>query len=123
MDGSSDELLSGAGFAVNQDRRTAARNLRDVLHEALHRRVLSDDAVELEALVDARAKVSRLPAQTRTLERAIDHGNDCVKLERLGQVALRTKLDRLNRRIDRCERGHHDEGRVRNHRAPALDQG
>ena len=123
MDRGGDELLARTRLAMNQDGRPATRHLRNVLHETLHGRVLADDAVELETLVDPRAQLSGLPAQTRTLERAVDDGDDGIELEGLGQIALRTKLDRLDRRIDRRERGHDDERRVRRHRTPALDQG
>jgi hypothetical protein len=117
-----DKLLTGARFAVNQDRRPTARHLRDVLHETRHGGVLADDAVELKTLVDARTELSGLTAQTRPLERAVDEGDHSIELEWFRQIALRAELDRLHRGVDRPESGHDDESGVWGHGTPTLDQ-
>ena len=49
-----------------------------------------------------------LAAQRALGDRAAHEDHELVELERLGQVVIRAVADRLDRRIDRAVRGHHD---------------
>ena len=45
------------------------------------------------------------------LEHLVEHDEQLVEVERLGQVVGRAGAHRVDRRLDRAERGHHDDAR------------
>ena len=52
MNGTGDQLLAGAGLALDQDRALAAGDQRQGLEEPLHVVALRDDVLELVALLE-----------------------------------------------------------------------
>ena len=95
-----DELLAGAGFAAEQDRRARPRHLGDLLVDALHRAAVADDAGKVVALPQLLPQVRVLVDQPLVLrrheplhlERLADHRRDDAE-ERLRPVEVPVRLE------------------------------
>ena len=95
-----DQLLAGAGLAAKEHRRVGARDLRDLLVDALHRAAVADDPGEVVALAQLLFEVRVLVDQPLVLrgdeplhlERLPDHrGDDAV--ERLRALVVPVGLE------------------------------
>ena len=93
--------------------------LRNLVYEVAEDEKLK---MHLEAVIDALPQLLGFAGESRSLERAVDDRHHRVELQGLGEIALGAELDRLNRRVDRSKRGHHDERRVLRHRTALLDE-
>ena len=80
-----------------------------VLYHLLHRPAAADHAVVVEVGVPLVNEVGVLGAQPLVIERAVDHDEQLVDLERLLQVVERAEPHRFDRALDRRVRGHHHD--------------
>ena len=117
-----DQLLTGAALARDHHRRLAGRDLIHDLEDALHRRADTDDVVRRHPIANACAQLAGLAAELLLLEHLVEHDEELVEVERLGQVLGGTRAHRIDRRGHRAERRHHDDGGGVLHRAQLLDQ-
>ena len=113
MDRAGDEFLAGTGFAADEHRGVALRDLADHAQHALQRIAGADDPFEVVGLLLLVAEVVELMAQPFQLERLVDLDLHLLDLERLLHVVEGAVLHRLDRGVDRSERGHQDERRGR----------
>ena len=108
VDGAGDQLLAGAGLAADQAGRVA---LGDLLHHRQHRlqrAAGADDAVEVVDVLLGVAQVLDLVLEAAVLEGLLDLELHLLDLERLLHVVEGADLHRLDRGVDRAERGHQD---------------
>ena len=110
MDRAGDELLAGAGLALDQDRGVGRRHATDHLVDLLHGGGAADD--ELLALLELAPQALEVVRQTTELERAVDQHGDLIQVEGLRQVVVRAALGGLDRVGHRVLRGHDDDQRV-----------
>ena len=105
---------------------TGARRRRDPLDQRVHlahRRALADEPRHraLRAQPPRSADCSRRSAARRSSAR-LDVQRELLELERLRQVVVRAAAHRLDRGLDRAERGHDDHRRRRrSHRARGVE--
>ena len=106
MQGPSDQFLTHAGLAENQDAGVGARNLGDHAKDLFHPRALADDV--LEAGDDHFAVEDLdLDLQAPVLQPAIDLHLQFLEVERLQHVVVGSRLHRLDRGFDRAVGRHH----------------
>ena len=108
-----DQLLAGAGLAVDVDRRLAARDALDHLAQLLHR-ARAAEQLDLRQLQGALAG----PAE---LERRGDQLAQRRHIERLGDEIEGAELERAHRGFDVAVRGDHRDRRLRLVRLDPLD--
>ena len=114
MDRFGDELLARARLAGDQNVRARRRSEADHELEHLpHRLALSDDVRVRVLLGELGFEPLVLVRQPPLLERLVDGEDDFFVLERLGDVVKRAVLHRLDRAVDRRERGDDDDRQVR----------
>ena len=110
MNGTGDKLLTGAAFALNQNRRAAGRGLDDEVEDPAHRRPAADDVVEVAVLLlDVLPERPVLVDQAPALQRVFDHHEHFVVLEGLCDVVERSALHRGDGVFHRRIRRHHDD--------------
>ncbi len=112
VDGAGDQLLAGARFAADQDRRVAARDLLDDVEDALQRAAGADDAVEVVDVALGVPEIVDLVPQAPVLQRLVDLDLHLLDLERLRHVVEGADAHRLDGGVDRAEGGHQDDGGV-----------
>ena len=110
------QLLAGARFAANQHGGVALGHLLDDVQHVLQRRAGPDDLVELVDVVLRAAEVIELVPQALHFQRLLDLDLHLLDLERLLHVVEGAGLHRLDRGVDRAERGHQDHRGGRVHR-------
>ena len=108
-----DELLARARFAADENRRVAARDLLDDGQHLLQRAARAHDAVEVVDVLLLVAQVIDLVLEVTQLDRLLDLELHLLDFERLLHEVERADLHRLDRRVDRPERRHEDDGRAR----------
>ena len=105
-----DQLLAGAGLAVNQHGAVHRRHELERREERLHRAVPADDVVEPEPVVELRPELGVLLAQPLLLDAGPEHTGELGQLERLDQEVDGAALDRADRFGHAAEpRDHHGE--------------
>ena len=112
VDRARDQLLAGAGLAVDQDRARRRGDRRQHLEQLAHDAALSDQPLEAVALLELRSQVRVLGAQAALLERAVHHVEQLVVLERLGDEVGGAALDQRHGVAHRAVAGHHDDDDV-----------
>ena len=113
VDGARHQLLAGAAFAGDENRRAARRRLHDQVEHLAHARAAADDAGELLRLrLQALAQRGVLGHQLPPLHGVAHHDHHLVVLERLGDVVEGAALHRRDRRLDRREGRHHHDRQV-----------
>jgi hypothetical protein len=110
VDRPGDELLAGAGFAADEARRVALRDLLDHVEDALQRLARADDPIELVDVLLGVAEVVELVLHALHFERLLDLDLHLLDLERLLHVVERPVLHRFDRGGHRAERRHQDHG-------------
>ena len=107
------ELLAGAAFAVDQDRRAARRGLDDQVEDLSHRRTAADDGAEaVGPRLQILAQRPVLGDEAPLRERVAQHDQDFLVLERLGDVVVGAALHRRDGILDRRERRDHQHRHV-----------
>ena len=113
MNRAGDELLAGAAFPGDQDRRPARRGLNDQVEHLLHPRTAPDDAREpLVLRLQGLSQRGVLRHQLPPLDGVADDDQHLVVLERLGDVVERPALHRRDRGLDRREGRDHENRQV-----------
>ena len=114
VDGAREELLAGAGLALDQHGRVEGGHTRDLLVELHHPGRLADQVLEPVGRAQLPPVVEVLAGQAPRLERAAHDHCDLLHPERLGQVVVRAGAHRLDGRLDAGERreDHHREPRL-----------
>ena len=113
-----DQLLPGARLAGDHDRQVRCGEAGDRPVDLLHRDRTADQRqllVLLDRFAGGRQRWGRR-------ERAADHGEQFLQVERLGQVFERAPLRRLHGRHQRGLRAHHHHPQVRADPADTRDQ-
>ncbi len=114
VDGLGDDLLAGAGFALDEERGVGRR---DPLHEVEHRvhgRRMRDQAGQAVALPELRAQVLVLAAKRARRQRVVDAVIELVRLLALLEVVEGAEADRFLGRLPLRVRGEQDHlGRSR----------
>jgi len=105
-----DELLAGTGLAGDQNRCVGSRHPANGLVHVEHLVASTDDPLRRIARTDLGAQDLDLGRQILVLEKALDGNQHVFELERLGNVVVGTKLDRLDRDV-RGSKGSHEDDR------------
>ena len=129
MDGARDQLLAGARLAGDEHRRHAARDLLDQRANLLHRHRLAGHAAERGAhrrrrrrrrrarrarrrraavLGRQRRRIDRRRADAAAAERRGDDAAELLQVDRLGEVVVGARLERLDRVLGRAVGGDDD---------------
>ena len=108
-----DELLAGARFAADEDRRVALGDLLDDRQDRLQRAARADDAVEVVDVLLGVPEVLDLVLEAAVLDGLLDLELHLLDLERLLHVVEGADLHRLDRRVHRPEGGHQNHRRRR----------
>ena len=109
MDDLGDDLLAGAGFALDQERRIGRRHALDEIEHRLHRRRQRDQPGEAIALAELLAQVLVLVAERPAGERLLDAMMQLVRLLAFLEVVERAEPDRLLGRLPSGVRGEQDD--------------
>ncbi len=107
------QLLARAGLAADENRAARRRHRLEQLEQIAHRPRSPDDAAEAVAPLELGAEVRVLGLQAPLLERRVEHVEQFVELERLGDEVGRTALDRLHRVLHGAVAGDDDADDVR----------
>ena len=110
MDGIGDQLLAGAGLALDEHRGVRRRDAADDLVDLLHGGRAPDH--QLVPLLELAAQAFQVPGETAERQRPGDQCAHLLEVERLGQVVVRAALRGLDGVRHRVLRGHDDEDRV-----------
>ncbi len=117
-----DQLLAGAALAGQEHRRARAGDLLDDLEHALHGRARPDDVLARGPLRQPAPHARGLGAELLVIEDPGQDDQQLLEVDRLGQVVRSAGAHRVDRRVDRAERGHHHHGRRLVLGADLLDQ-
>jgi hypothetical protein len=98
------------------------RDLVDDLEHPVHQRARPDDVAGRELVAQAQAQAPGLGLERLGLEHPVDHDQQLLEVERLGQVLDRAGPHGLDRGLDRAEGGHDHHRRRVFHRVDLLDQ-
>ncbi len=113
-----DQLLAGAGLALDEHRALGPRDVPDQLEDLVHPGVLADDVVEAVVLLQLLPEREDLVLQGSLLEGAVDHQSQIGRVvDRLGEEVVGAEAHRLDDAVDRAE-GRRDDDR---HEHPAVD--
>src|SRR3990172_1845853 len=113
MDGAREEFLARPALAVDQHRRVGRRHLLYLVHDLLHLATLSDYLRKAELFSKLFFQEYVFGCHARSVERPLDQHEQMVGVERFGQEVIGPLLYRLDRGLDRTERGHHDHRQKR----------
>ena len=97
MDGVGDELLAGAVLPLDEDVGVAPRHALHQLEHLVHLLALADDVPEAELPFELLLEQQVLADQVAALDRALEHRQQRVGLDRLLDEAVRPRLHRLDR--------------------------
>jgi hypothetical protein len=122
VDRARDQLLAGAALAGDQHRRGRAGDPADQSEDLLHGLGPRDDVLEAVLALDLALQPRDLSPQRALGQRLVDQEQELLDLERLGDVVVGAELDRLDRGLDRAERGDHDDVRRVGQGADVADQ-
>ena len=113
-----DQLLAGAGLALDQDGAVHRRHELEALEHRLHRGALADDVVEAVAIAKLCAQLGVLLAEARLIDRRCQHARQVRELHRLDEEVDRAAFDCGDRILDAAESGHDDgdDFRITGHR-------
>ena len=102
------------GLARDQHRRRGVGDLLDQRAQLAHGRALAEELPRRRALPQHPAQQRVLRGQRPLAPGPLDQRAQRLQLERLGDVVERAPAHRLDRAVDRAERGHDDDrdGRV-----------
>ena len=114
------QFLAGAALAVDHHRQVGGREPRDGAVDLLHRRAAADQRQLLVGV--ARPAGGACGVGGRRGQRAADHREQFLQIERLGQILERAALRRLHRRHQRRLRAHHHDAQIGPDAADARDQ-
>ena len=84
VNGAGHQLLAGAGLAADQDRARRRGDRAEQLEQLAHHAALSDQPFEPVAILELRSQIGVLGPQPALFERAVQHVQQLVALERLG---------------------------------------
>ena len=121
MNGARDQVFADAAFARQQHRSARRRHAHHRSENLLHRRAAADDVVPAVLAAEFLFKLAVLVAQIADFERLADDGYQMIERKRLQQEIDGAGLHRLDRVLDRAERGHHDHRDMRIHAADDLE--
>ena len=91
-----DQLLAGAVLPLDQDVGVAAGDALHQLEHFVHLLALADDVAEAELPLELLLEQQVLADQVAPLDRALEHGEEGVGLDRLLDEAVRPRLHRLH---------------------------
>ena len=114
-----DQLLAGAALAVDHHGEVGRREPGDGAIDLLHRHRPPD---QRQPVLGVALLARRRRCRQRRLQRAPDHGQQLLQVERLGQILERAALGRLDRGDQRRLRAHHDHPQLGAHPLDARDQ-
>ena len=123
VDGARDELLAGAGFALDEHRGGRRRHPRDQREDVPNRGAVADDLVPRPGFLEIRVlggeplvraaelvdEAGVLARQMERLDRTAQRQTELLALPRLGDVAVdAARVDRPHDRVDVGVAGEHD---------------
>ena len=97
-----DQLLAGAGLALDQHGGVGRRDPLQPVDHVVHLRAVADDPLEAELLVEPAIQLGVRPPQVLVARRVLDHRPQLLQIERLEQIVERPLLHRLDGRLDRA---------------------
>ena len=109
-----DQLLAGAGLALDQDRRADRPDLLDQVEELADLRALGNHRVKMIVAAHLLAQLLELVDELAAIEDALDQEPEMIGLVRLGHEIVGPRLHRPQRLGRVAERGQHDHA----HRKP-----
>ena len=109
VDGLGDELLAGAGLALDEQRGVGGGDAFQPLDDVAHLAAVADHAFEAEFLVQPPVQFQVGPPQPRTVDGPLRGRAKLVNVQRLGQVVEGPFLHGLDGRRDRTEAGQQDD--------------
>ena len=107
------QLLAGAALAFEQHRRVGRRRAMQRHGDLLQLRIFADDLRRAAALRQLLLQQDVLGRQPPLRERALDHQQQMIGIDRLGEKVERAFLHRRDRVLNAAERGHHDDRQLR----------
>ncbi len=125
-----EELLAGAALAFEQHRRVGRRRTVKRDGDGGELRIFTDNLRRASALRELRFEQDVFGRQPALRERALDHQQQVIGVDRLGQEIERAFLHRRHRVLNAAERRHHDDrqlgiellGRAQHAEAVAVGQ-
>ncbi len=120
VQGARDQFLAGAALAVDHHRQIRGRQPRDAAIDLLHRGTAADQRQLLVGVARRRRRGGR--HRRRNRQRARDHRQQLLQVERLRQILERAALGRLHRCHQGRLRAHHHHAQLGAHAADARDQ-
>src|SRR6266542_3555159 len=108
-----DQLLASAVLPLNKDVGVAARDAFHQLEHFVHLLALADDVAEPELSLELLLQQQVLADEIAPLDRALEHRQQRVRLDRLLDETVRTPLHRLDRLRNAPVTGDNDDFRVR----------
>ncbi len=112
VDGLGDELLAGAGFALDEHGGAAGRNLRDGVEQAQHGLGLADDVFEVVALLERALELDDFGFGLVAGDGGADVGEQFLVVPGLLDEVFGARADGVDDVVDRAEGGDHDDGQV-----------
>jgi hypothetical protein len=112
VDRPGDDLLASPALAGDEHRAPAVGDLADQGEDLPHRGARAEQIAERGGLVDRAAQPPVLLLERTALEGLLEHDQQRVLLERLGEVVAGARTHRLDRRVDAAEGGHQHDGGV-----------
>ncbi len=108
----SDQLLSGAAFAGDENAGIARRHQGDALEDHLHGRTGADDLFRPGDRTRGPGIGRRLVLKGTALQSTGHRFQGLIEIERLGQIIEGAAFDRPDRCAEIAESGHHDDGSI-----------
>ncbi len=112
VDGLGDDLLAGAALALNQDRGTAGRDLRDQVEDAQHDLAFAHDVGEVVALLEGALELKVFFLGAVAGNGGADVGEQLLVVPGLLDEVLRAGADGLDDVIDGAVGRDHDDGQI-----------
>ena len=107
------QFLAGAALAFEQHRRVGAGRALDLLRHVPHHGGFADDRRRAATLGELLLEQRVFRDQPPLRERPLDHQQQMVGIDRLGQEVERALLHRRDRILDAAERGHDNHRQFR----------
>ena len=104
-----EQLLAGAALAFEQHGRVGRRGAVQRQRHLLQLRILADDLRRAAPLRELLLQEDVLGRQAPLRERALDHQQQMIGIDRLGEEVERAFLHRRDGVLDAAERGHDDD--------------
>jgi hypothetical protein len=109
VQGARDQLLAGAGLAVDQHRGGSDRGLLDEPVDLLHRRAAADEPAHAPDVLDPAPQDRDLVERAGALQRLLDQQSQPLEVDRLGEVVVGALAHRGDRGVDGGLSGEDDD--------------